>query len=172
MNNGTTTDADARTHGYGNPARPGDLNTPSVIDSHLALVSVAADRQDQPRSILEPGNGVVGMFDAVFPMGAADARIRQSHAVDPARFYPLERLNQSEAINRDEHYGQEGWDWQNPYAWAARGVLVYPNPASTGLAPNIGAVDASPDPALVALNVRATAGVLEVGSFHTGGRAR
>lgn len=160
------------THGYGNSARPGDLSSARVQDSHLELVSVAADRQDQPGSILEQGNAVVGMFDAVFPMGAADARIRQSHAVDPARFYPLERENQEYVLNRDAHYGLEGTDWQNPYSWAARGVLVYPNPASSGLAPNVGGVDKGADPALIALNVRATAGVLEVGGFHTGGRAR
>lgn len=165
-------DAEGHNHGYGNPAHGGDLDTPSIVDSHLVLVSVAADRQDQPSAVLEPGNAVVGMFDAVFPMGAADARIRQSHAVDPARFYPLERTNQEYVLDRDAHYGHEGWDWQNPYSWAARGVLAYPNAASSGLAPNVGGADLGEDPALVALNVRATAGVLEVGGFHTGGRDR
>lgn len=167
---GVTVDSTSRRHGYGNEGNPGDLTTASVVESHLALVPYAADRQDQP--LLEPGNGVVGMFDAVFPMGAADARMRQSHAVDPARFYPLERQNQELLIERGEVYGHEGYDWQNPYAWAARGVLVYPNPASSGLEQNIGGANLSPDPAGVALNVRATAGVLEVGSFSAGGRAR
>ena len=97
-------------------------------------------------------------------MVAVNERIRQSHAVDPARFYPLEGENRTLLIEMGTAMGHEGSDWQNPYAWAARGVLVYPNPASTGLSPAYGVND-SPDPASVALNVRATAGMLQTGGF-------
>lgn len=93
-----------------------------------------------------------------------DDEIRSTHVVDPARFgYPLERSNETLLIELGSVYGREGSDFQNPYAWAARGVLAYPNPmvpTPGGLQPTF-AVDGAMTSQEVQANVQATSHILE-----------
>lgn len=106
------------------------------------------------------------MFDDCYPWDVRlDNAIRSTRVVDPARFgYPLERSNETLLIELGTVYGQEGDDFQNPYAWTARGVLDYPQPlvpAPGGLQPNFG-VDGAMTPNEVQLNVLASSHILEV----------
>lgn len=106
------------------------------------------------------------MFDDCYPWDVGlDNAIRSTRLVDPSRFGdPLQQSNQVLLIERGEVYGHEGTDFQNPYAWQARGVLTYPQPlvpAPGGLQPNFG-VDGAMTSAEVQQNVISSAHILEV----------
>lgn len=124
-----------------------------------------ADLQEQPASVLELDYRPMTMFDGNYPWNlAADFSHRQSSYIDPMRTYPLARQNRELLIELGDEVGREGTDWQNPYAWAAGGVLGYPNANSSELVPAYGQ-NASSNGQDLALNVRATAGVLQTGGF-------
>lgn len=106
------------------------------------------------------------MFDDCYPWDhRLDDAIRSTRLVDPARFgYPLEHANETLLIELGAVYGQEGNDFQNPYAWQARGVLAYPQPLVPppgGLQPNFG-VDGAMTQAEVQQNVISSSHILEV----------
>ena len=121
-------------------------------------------------NIMEPfaerGPFDADMFDDCYPwdMGQ-DAAIRNTRVVDPARFgYPLQQENEVLLVELSTVVGHEGTDWQNPYAWQARGVLAYPSPyvpPPGGLQPNY-AVNAAMTPEQVQMNVIAGSGILDV----------
>lgn len=75
---------------------------------------------------------------------------------------PMRLRNRELLIELSTVVGHEGDDFQNPYAWTATGVLVYPSEHSTELATGIGGYGLGQTPADVALNVRSTAHALLV----------
>lgn len=118
----------------------------------------------EPFALRDPSDAA--MFDDCYPWDAGkDAAIRSTRLVDPSRFgYPLQRENETLLLELSTVYGHEGTDWQNPYAWQARGILAYPSPYASppgGLQPNY-AVDAAMTPQQIQMNVQAGSGILEV----------
>lgn len=120
--------------------------------------------------MLEPfalrGPGDAQMFDDCYPWDQQlDNAIRSTRLVDPARFgYPLQQSNEVLLVELGSVYGHEGNDFQNPYAWQARGILAYPSPlvpGPGGLQPNFG-VDGAMTSAEVQQNVIASSHILEV----------
>lgn len=124
---------------------------------------VYADVNEQPNAVVAIDYRPETMYDANPPWDlSADFACRQTSVVDPGRFYPLAHQNRELLFELGDEVGREGTDFQNPYAWAARGVLVYPNDLSPGLRPAYGQ-NAGDNATDLALNIRATAGVLQVG---------
>lgn len=98
------------------------------------------------------------LFPAVYPWDKAkDAAIRQARIVDGRRYSDSERENLAELFELDAVVGHEASDYQNPYAFASTGVLDYPSPFGTALAPGqYGLGDSGQAEADVATNIRAT----------------
>lgn len=91
-----------------------------------------------------------------------EVRLRSLQWADPSRIdTPLAELNRRELYHLSEVTGHEGWDFQNPYVFASRDVLVYPSPYGTELIPTYG-IGGTTTPEAVAMNVRATSGALLV----------
>lgn len=94
--------------------------------------------------------------------GAQDAKIRSIAVVEPMCSYPLREQNREYLYELGTVVGREGYDWQNPYVWASRGVLAYPNENSSELETGIGGVGLGQTPADVLANVRSTSHALLV----------
>lgn len=96
------------------------------------------------------------LFSACYPWDAArDGALRGVRVTDPDRLDPLAPLNQSLQIETTHFHGQEGYDYQNPHAFASKDVFALKD---ADLRPNFGIVgDTSRN---VALNVQATSGII------------
>lgn len=91
----------------------------------------------------------------------ADNGIRNAHFVDDRRYGNSAREDLRELFQLDLVVGHEASDYQNPYAFAATGVLDYPSPFGTSLAPGTyGLGDGGQAEADVAINIRATQNVI------------
>lgn len=87
----------------------------------------------------------------------ADGSIRNAHAVDPGRYGNSSRETDGELIELSTVVGHEADDYQNPYAFASTGVLAYPSPFGTQLAPHTyGLGDSGQAERDVAINIQAT----------------
>lgn len=93
--------------------------------------------------------------------GDQDAKLRSPAVVDQSRNDPMHGPNRELLVELGTIVGREGYDYQNPYAWTATGVLAYPN-AESGISSGIGGVGLGQTVKEIELNVRATAGVLQV----------
>jgi len=93
----------------------------------------------------------------------ADASIRNAHFVDPGRYGNSAREDDLELIHLDQIVGHEAWDYQNPYAFASLGVIEYPTPFGTQIDPRYGLGDGGVAAQDVAINIRATANVIQRG---------
>lgn len=94
--------------------------------------------------------------------GAQDAKIRTIAVVEPLATDPLRERNREYLYEMGTVMGHEGFDWQNPYVWASRGVLAYPNENSSGMETGVGGVGLGQTPADVLMNVRSTSHALLV----------
>lgn len=56
--------------------------------------------------------------------GGAQQRTHLSRWVHPLLTDPLAALNQKAIEDTDLYSGVEAWDYQNPYVWQSRGLLV------------------------------------------------